>query len=120
MHNHIETTLLGTLDRRESGQPYESFFNVEPGLELGAGRDVGDDRLDGSLSGTTYEISFRAKWITGCNQLHTHFLHSPAVPAVNEGDRALSDRPSIRGPCHLAWQVKKLGPRPAQAYSPAG
>jgi len=122
MHNHIETTLLGTLDRRES-EPHAAKFNVEPGYEFGDGADAGDgSRLDGSLSATTYEITFRAKWITGCNQLHTrywmnrlatntpidrplhvgtpsetnsraesnigptftHFLHSPAVPAVSE------------------------------------
>ena len=89
MHNHLETTLL-------------------------SGRNVSSSQV--------YEVSFRAKWLTGSNQMHTrlyfnrvaentpidrpqhvgtpsapnsqaesnigptftHFLHSPAVPRVNQ------------------------------------
>ncbi|MBT7068734.1 MAG: hypothetical protein HN919_20740, partial [Verrucomicrobia bacterium] len=66
MHNHIETTLLGTLERNLG---LDGRFNVVPGYELGDG----DGGLDGDTRSTLYDVSFRAKWITGCNQLHTRF-----------------------------------------------
>ena len=68
MGNHIETTLLGTLERDPER---DGRFNVESGYELGNG--VVGGGADGDTDWTTYEISFRAKWITGSNQLHTRF-----------------------------------------------